>query len=191
MTTLTILIGIQGSGKSTLAKRIRECDHPVILEPDAFRWVLAGKPYHQELEDTVWSHVKTTTRVLLRSDQSVILDATNTKRGFRSQWINIAQERVRSVVTASLILTPLDIALSRNRERDIPVPVEHINRFAQDLEVPALEEGFDNIYILNKDLNIIGSASTETTKGVYDFLLGYKKPYAHPHIIDAVQEELL
>lgn len=191
MRLLTIMVGIQGAGKSTLAREMKDRD-TVIIEPDMFRQVITGQPFYKEAEDIVWSHVKTAARVFLRDNQSIIIDATGIRRNSRSMWVSMGREFPGTQIDACLVLTPLGEALERNSLRSMPVPTEAVEKYARQLETPVIGEGFDNIHILNRDFQIIGSAkkSGQVQLGVYEKLVGMEKPYKFPEVIIEMQEEV-
>lgn len=192
MRHITLMVGLQGSGKSTLAKDMKDTDS-IILEPDAFRLVLTGQAFYKGAEDIVWATVKTVARVFLQQGNSIIVDATGIRRNTRSMWIALGKEFAGTQIDACLVLTPLDEALSRNSLRNTPVPNDVIERYARQFEMPHLNEGFDNIHVLNQNFDVIGAAKRGNAQhsGVYQELLSLGKVYSYPERIVAMQEEIL
>lgn len=83
MPTLLMTVGLPQSGKSTWAC-MQECP---IVNPDAIRLALHGKPFIPEAEPFVWAIAKCMVKALfLAGHETVVLDATNTTRKRRDEW---------------------------------------------------------------------------------------------------------
>lgn len=82
--TLILCVGLPRSGKSTWA---RASGHPVV-NPDSIRLALHGQVFQQEAEPMVWAMAKYMVRALfLAGHEVVILDATNTTKKRRDEWM--------------------------------------------------------------------------------------------------------
>lgn len=82
---LIVTVGLPRSGKSTWA---REQQVPIV-NPDAVRLAIHGKPFLADAEPWVWICVKTMIKSLFIAGHfAVILDATNTTRKRRLDWMN-------------------------------------------------------------------------------------------------------
>ncbi len=146
---LWITCGIPGSGKSTWAAEFQQRSNNetlnykniVILCPDSYRMEMTGRAFFAPAEEAVWSAVKVTARVLLRSGYNVMIDATNTSKSSRSQWVRIAKE-IGVICACFWADTTHDVCKSRNANRVHPVPDDVLDRMIQDFENPAIEEGF-------------------------------------------------
>lgn len=78
------------SGKSTWA---RQQGSPIV-NPDAIRLGLHGRPFAGEAEPFVWAIAKTMVRALfLAGHDTVILDATNTTSARRADWVSRSWKR--------------------------------------------------------------------------------------------------
>lgn len=82
---LICLIGLPYSGKSTWA--ISQ-GHPIVC-PDAIRIALHGERFNALMEPYVWVIAKTMVKSLfLAGHNTVILDATNTTKKRRTEWVS-------------------------------------------------------------------------------------------------------
>lgn len=84
MKTLILTVGLPRSGKTTWA---RTQGHPIV-QPDAIRLALHGQRYVAEAEPFVWAIARVMVRALFRAGHEiVILDATNTTKQRRAEWL--------------------------------------------------------------------------------------------------------
>lgn len=83
MPTLILNVGLPRSGKSTWAAKQ---GHPVVCG-DSIRLALHGQRHCPSAEMMVWAIAKTMVKALfLSGHETVILDATNIRKGWRDQW---------------------------------------------------------------------------------------------------------
>lgn len=145
---LYLMSGLPGCGKSTFLEGL---PYPpgIIISPDEFRLVLTGQDYYAPAEDSVWSHVKTATRVLLKK-YNVVIDATHLTIGSRAQWIKIAKS-MGIPICCYYVTTPLNVCLSRNSQRIRKVPEEVIKKMHETMEPPDILEGFEWIECIIMD----------------------------------------
>ena len=81
---LIMTVGLPRSGKSTWAKK-QSCP---IVNPDSIRLGLHGQAFVQLAEPFVWAIAKVMVRALfLAGHYTVILDATNTTKARRKDWV--------------------------------------------------------------------------------------------------------
>ena len=81
--TLLLLVGLPRSGKSTFAAKHGA---PVVC-PDSVRLALHGQRHCPSAEPMVWVVARIMVKALfLSGHQTVILDATNTRKEWRDQW---------------------------------------------------------------------------------------------------------
>lgn len=86
---LVCTLGLPRAGKSTWARRVSKLHGWPIVSPDAIRLALHGQRYAAEAEPMVWTQAKYMARSLfLAGHDTVILDATNTTRARRDEWID-------------------------------------------------------------------------------------------------------
>lgn len=114
--TLLVTVGLPQSGKSTWAKTQ---PHPIV-NPDAIRLAIHGKPFIGLAEPFVWAVALVMVRALfLAGHNVVILDATNTTRKRRDMWIGPGW--ARRFVTFD---TPVDLCKERASE-NVSLDDEH------------------------------------------------------------------
>lgn len=142
------LIGLPGAGKTTLANEwVKENDTLEIICPDDIRDQLYGDPVIQGDWQAVQKRIKTQFKAAIDQGQSIIYDATNIRRAWRTDLLkSVANENLRWI--GWQLLTPVKTCLERNQGRDRQVPIDVIIDFAQILnqEPPSTSEGFDAIY---------------------------------------------
>jgi predicted kinase len=82
---LILTVGLPRSGKSTWAKKQ---GYPIV-NPDAIRLALYGQRFIKEGEEMVWAIAKYMVRSLfLAGHETVTLDATNTTKRRRDEWLS-------------------------------------------------------------------------------------------------------
>lgn len=143
---LSLLCGLPCSGKSTWVQKQLASLENIVLCPDDFRLILTGQEFYAPAEDSVWSHVKTAARVLLKShsNRTVIIDATHLTVGSRSQWIRMSKERQVSIDCIWFDVS-LDECMRRMQHRERKIPHDVMLRMATDFVPPTVAEGFENI----------------------------------------------
>lgn len=133
-----IFIGIPGSGKSTFFRK-NFFDTHVRINLDML------KTRNRE---------KIIFEACLLAKQSVVIDNTNVQRVDRERYITAAKERGFSVI-GYFLRSSLQECLKRNKSRELNRFVPEIGvkgRFAK-LEMPSLDEGFDDIFFVKIDAN--------------------------------------
>ncbi len=148
MGRLAILCGLPKSGKSTYAKKLQE-DGWVVVNPDTVRLQLHGQAFYPAAEPFVWAAVELMVRSLLASEHRVLVDATNTTKKRRAQWVKLAGE-FGLTLDAYVMDTPVEECHYRNdfiaKYGSDAVPREVIDRMATQWE-PVEEEGVRRIDI--------------------------------------------
>ncbi len=123
---LIMMMGFPRSGKSTWAKW-QNCP---IVNPDAIRLALHGRPFIAESEPMVWAIAKYMVRSLfLAGHDTVILDATNTTLKRRTEWKSSHWKILINHITTSAS-TCKERAIATGRDDLIPV----IDRMAAAFE---------------------------------------------------------
>jgi predicted kinase len=88
MRTLILTVGLPRSGKTTWAR----AQSVPIVNPDSIRLALHGQRFVTEAEPFVWAIAKTMVRALfLAGHDTVILDATNTTKKRRAEWMTTGE----------------------------------------------------------------------------------------------------
>ena len=126
-----VFVGVQGSGKTTFYRE-RFFDTHVRISLDMLR------TRHRE---------QLLLAACLAAKQPFVVDNTNPLPGDRARYIGVAREAGFRVV-AYFFDTTLRDAIQRNNQRTgkqkIPVPA--IAGAFRKLQVPTLQEGFDDVY---------------------------------------------
>ncbi len=142
MGRLAILCGLPKSGKSTYAKTM-QAEGWVVVCPDTVRLALHGQAFYPAAEALVWATVELMVRSLLSDEHKVLIDATNTTRKRRAQWLKMAEE-FGLTLDAYVMDTPVEKCHDRNsfiaKYGSGAVPPEVIDRMAEQWE-PVEEEG--------------------------------------------------
>lgn len=126
-----IFIGIQASGKSTFFQQRLFHSH-LRLNLDML------KTRHRE---------QILLRACLEAKQPFVIDNTNTTRADRAKYISAAKEAGFSVV-GYYFQSKLQDAIERNQQRSgkALIPVKGIMATHRKLELPSLDEGFDQLF---------------------------------------------
>lgn len=141
--TLYIMCGLPGSGKSYHAHKIENAQ---IVSTDDIREELYGDAAIQGKVYEVWDIALARIENILLQKRAAILDATNLRRKNRKKIID-KFNKIATIVCVCVI-TPKAQCLINNENRDRHVPVYVIERMADTFESPIMEEGFDNIIII-------------------------------------------
>jgi predicted kinase len=128
MASVIILIGVPASGKSNLAEQMLRTSsqnnrsltygQTQLISPDRIRAELYGSPANQGSWSEIWMQVQQEFANAAKSQQSVIYDATNYKREYRKNIIDLAKDHGFKPITGIWLDVPLWICLSRNDLRD-------------------------------------------------------------------------
>lgn len=125
MKTLIMTIGLPRSGKSTWAK---QQGHPIV-NPDAIRLALHGERFIGKSEPMVWVMAKYMVKSLfLAGHDTVILDATNTTKQRRDEWIDKQWVRKFEFIK-TLSHVCLDRATEENDDHIIPIIIKMAEQF--------------------------------------------------------------
>ena len=146
--TIYMLIGPPGCGKSTLADLLaKRLDRAAIVSTDAIR----GKLYGDEKIQGNWERIRERAIARIdeaaRADRPVIYDATNCKRAWRLEFLQVLRAAIPDIEFTCVGLwlrVSVEICQQRNRERSRRVPPGAIASMAASLKAfpPDVAEGF-------------------------------------------------
>jgi predicted kinase len=159
-----LLVGPPSSGKTTLAHQLQShLPNAIVISTDALRAELFGDAAIQgpwvEIETLLLSRIRTA----VAEHRSVIYDATNVNRSWRSSLIQKLQLPQVDWV-AWRLLTPLPTCLVWNQQRDRQVPPQAITDYYHELNRCKVmtAEGFLAVLELNPAEQPISEAEIKT-----------------------------
>jgi len=147
--TAYVLIGAPGSGKSTWARENASRLDAVVVGSDDVRNDFSVSGENPLDGDAVFAEVERRARDLLAAGQSVILDATHSRRRYRTYAIDLARDLDARRV-AIWFDVPLEECLRRNAGRtggtfgSESVPARVVRGIFEHLQPPGPDE-FDEI----------------------------------------------
>lgn len=151
MSKLVVLSGVPGSGKSYFSRLLRKKKegHVYIISSDALRDMVTGNQRNLSEEELMWKMFYDLARVYSADPRGiVVLDATNRNIEFRINSVKHLRERFDET---DLVLfdIPKEVVIKQNFERDFPVPVEVLEEYFADFQLPCKEdyEFFKNVFI--------------------------------------------
>lgn len=151
MASAVILIGIPASGKSTLAQQMLRAHSGLYayVSPDRVREELYGCMTIQGEWTAIWAKVIRSIEQAKALGQDLIYDATNYKRKYRREVIQVLREEGFHQITGIYLPTPLWICLNRNQLRPRQVPEDVIMDMHRCLVLnpPQLSDGFDRLFL--------------------------------------------
>lgn len=157
---LVLMVGIPGSGKSTFIKNHNKNYKVISRDEVRFSMLKPNEPYFSREKDVFREFVNKTIEGLNAGGQ-VIADATFLNIPSRSKFLRALGRSLEGVkIIAIMMDTPLEVCLERNAKREgrALVPEDAIINMSSSLRTPALEEGFDEIYIYKgKEVKVIAN----------------------------------
>tara|TARA_Y100000389_G_scaffold205137_1_gene263872 strand:+ start:202 stop:1092 length:891 start_codon:yes stop_codon:yes gene_type:complete len=125
-----VMVGMPGSGKSTLAKEIFT-DYNII-QGDIYKTSKNMLKYANKI---------------IEDKKGIVFDATNPSKDKRKEYIDFSKEH-NLPIRCIYMNTSLSDSLARNSKREKPVPRIVYNIYNKKLEIPMVEEGFDEVLTL-------------------------------------------
>ena len=167
---LFTMIGLPGSGKSIYAenlvvKRNDKYFYPTIHSSDKLRRELFGNEEEQGDNNTLFSELNKRIKQDLKNGKDVVFDATNIKKKRRMGFLR-EMARVGCFNVAVCIMTPYEVCLANNANRQRQVPESVIKRMYLNWNPPMLNEGFDDI-ILHYNFGNIDVAKKYSLKNFF------------------------
>lgn len=148
MPKILLLIGLPGCGKSTYAKFLLTQENYVILSSDSLRKELLGNEEDQSKNIFVFKTLTDRMHKAMEEKRNIIIDATNITIKDRKQYLDAANQ-FGYQKEAVFINTPIEDCIKYDKQRERTVGGEVIHKFANKLQPPTLEEGFDSINTYN------------------------------------------
>jgi len=187
------LIGAPGSGKSTLARGMAEYfGQSVVVSTDAIRLELFGTETHlgdwEKVQETALERAKNT----LNNGQTVIYDATNYKRIWRTMLLEQFKEIAPQVEWFGWQLnSDLDTCKSWNGQRDRKVPDSSIEYYFEQIKrfPPHTSEGFARV--CKVDISTPSIQETENksrAKTTLIFIKGIENEWNFEPMSDQIQK---
>ena len=132
-----VFIGIQASGKTTF-----------------FKQMLADKGYVHVSLDVLHTRNKEDNLLTecLENGRSFVVDNTNPEISVREKYIKRAKEHGYQVIGVFFQSRVRD-CMKRNEQRGLTVPQKAIACTSNSLQLPSLEEGFDELYFVSINTN--------------------------------------
>lgn len=148
MSKLIVLVGLPGSGKSTLAQKLKIKYKAEIVSSDEMRKELYGTELDQDHNSEVFIEMQKHTIELLKSNKSVIYDATNINSRKRIHLLKCTNKYTKTAI-CYFLATPYEMCLERNNKRvDRIVPEDVIKRMLYGFQTPSIQEGFKEVKIV-------------------------------------------
>ena len=148
MPKFVMLVGLPGSGKSTIAPLIAVKEQAVVYSSDKMRLELFGDEAHQDDNGLVFDELYRRARQTLEDGRSVVIDATNISSKRR---IGVMKQFERYLRDVYYFATPFEVCRKRNAARDRVVPEAALAKMYRSLQIPSLEEGWDEIHLLHEE----------------------------------------
>lgn len=141
-----LTFGVSGSGKSTWIEK-NYLDYEII-SLDQIREQVSKSRSDQSQNSKVVQLAKEQLKKSLRNHGKIVWDATNLRRDFRQQIIDLSR-KYGALVTLAIFQCPESIYFERNRERDHSIPDDVLTRQLELIEFPELDES-DRTLIINE-----------------------------------------
>ena len=148
--TVIIGIGVPGVGKTTHLRQLAEIFPATYVSLDDLRAELLGFAGDHTQDERVWDEAYRRIKAALASGQDVIVDGAGVNPDFRRSDIKIYRDFGADQVLGYWFQAPLEVALARNKGRQVEVPEDVIKRWYMLLQdqPPSVDEGFDEVRVV-------------------------------------------
>lgn len=146
MALFIMLIGIPGSGKSTFAGFLAKSYNATVISTDGLRFQLTGSEENHSKDNLVFANAYHKIKTMLMQHENVIYDATNLSPKEREKVLKLVPEG--TIKKCYFKKISLSSALVRNAKRKRVVPKQVILNMYKHLQPPTLEEGWDEIEVI-------------------------------------------
>ena len=161
-TRLIILVGIPGSGKSTWIKNNKDkyLGKTKVISRDEIRFALVAEDedYFSKEKEVYKEFIRQIKEGINEHYDTIFVDATHFNRGSRTKLLRSLGSSLKGVEVNAVVIRPsLEITLAQNAQRTGRkfVPENIIKDYYNKFEIPSEEEGFDEIWIYEGDINIL------------------------------------
>jgi predicted kinase len=149
------MVGIPASGKTTWIERTLPASVVRIRLDRIRRGTYGYDPLQLEAskEEKVWSRADLLLSKAIKAGDDVVVDSMALTTEWRQRILRVADEASRTPLEKIAIFldTPVDLALSRNQNREKHVPDDAIREMKGHVLPPSREEGFSNIVAVRPD----------------------------------------
>lgn len=150
--SLIVMFGIPGCGKSYAAEKLAERTGAKVVSSDAIREEIYGTAACQDNPDKVFGILKQRVTELLKTGESVIIDATSLIKKYRVSNLTTYAGLFKKAIII-VCATEIEIVLRQNAARERNVPEEAIFRMYKTMSFPREDEGWSEIYLLQHPEN--------------------------------------
>lgn len=148
---LNIFVGTPGAGKSFLTKQLLD-KNTILISTDSLREEMFGDETYQGKNDEVFGEAQQRIKQLLSFDKkNVIFDATNYSYQLRQNFVKLAQKRQIKIIFY-VFLTPYDICVQNNNNRERKIEEERIRFFYENLDMPCGAESQEIKYVFLNEI---------------------------------------
>lgn len=149
--TLYMYVGLPGSGKSTHANLLAEDLGIKVVSSDALRAEWYGSEEIQGNPAKIFAEIERRCFTELSEGRSVIMDATNTNAGKRTNFLSKMPKDIDSV--CCVMATPYADCLIHDKMRSRSVGEEVIAKMRSNFQMPNYNEGWTEIWVQYGNMN--------------------------------------
>lgn len=143
MSTLIILVGLPGTGKSSWISQ--HSDNFIIISSNEIQDLVFGKAKSEQNNKTVEAYKIEIIQKSLEYGQNVIVDGHNLTKEDRQKILNIVPDNINK----KAIYFPADLEKVIQRfKRSHDYKRDTITKMFKRLEIPSVDEGFDEVTII-------------------------------------------
>jgi predicted kinase len=157
-TDIVLVCGLPAAGKSHFARKFfADSGRKRVNRKEIRRLLYEMTSFGNKWSESMFSHVdenlvKHTERKLIEhllvNNEKILVDNTCITAASRKIYVSIAG-RFKKSIAIILLNTPVLLCLERNKGKEDPVPGTVISNLSAALTVPAKEEGFNQIMVIN------------------------------------------
>lgn len=157
MPTVYLTIGPPAAGKTTYVSwhliSSGKVSASYVLSPDGLLFVGNEYRWSKSRVGRAWQAVKADYQQLLAAGRDIVVDATFAERRDRRPYITPARAAGYRIIAVHFDV-PVEVCIERDQERaehGKSVGEEIVRHYAEVLEAPELDEGFDEVWVIGPD----------------------------------------